>query len=145
MNSTSQANPVGRVELDFEPMDDMHREFHELVDALAQAGDEGDKLFALHEHLLRHCAQEEQWMSDYPPADCAGHRREHAMLLEVVSEVRRRFDAGDTEIVQRLAQELPPWFAAHVEGMDRKLADCLRQGPPPALRSARRVAPLAAA
>ncbi len=110
----------------FGPMDRIHREFHGLIAGLGDAGDEGEKLLALHEHLLRQCAQEERWMreSGFPASD--GHLREHEMLLEVVSEVRRRFDAGDSEVVVRLAEELPQWFEAHNNTMDAGLAVHLR-------------------
>jgi len=117
---------IGYFEVGFEPMDSMHREFHDLLVALQQPGDEGEKLLALHEHLLRHCSQEERWMreSSFPACDC--HDQEHEMLLEVVAEVRRRFDAGDSEIVVRLTQELPHWFEAHANTMDAALAVHLR-------------------
>jgi len=120
------AGDYGYFEVGFEPMDVIHREFHDLVKALGEPGDEGETLLALHEHLLRHCAQEEHWMrtTDFPSCEC--HRREHEMLLEVVAEVRRRFDSGDTEIVARLARELPEWFAVHANAMDAGLALHLR-------------------
>ncbi|SPE20043.1 Bacteriohemerythrin (modular protein) [Burkholderiales bacterium] len=116
----------GYFEVGFEPMDALHREFHDLLAAMQQPGDEGEKLLALHEHLLRHCSQEERWMreSSFPARDC--HESEHEMLLEVVAEVRRRFDAGDSEIVIRLAQELPHWFEVHANTMDAALAVHLR-------------------
>jgi hemerythrin len=107
-------------------MDDIHREFHDLLVELAEPGDQGEKLLALHEHLLSHCAQEERWMRDTHFPACACHQREHEMLLEVVAEVRRRFDAGDSDIVVRLAQELPQWFAVHANSMDAGLAVHLR-------------------
>ena len=106
----------------FSPMDAVHREFHDLLGALGEPGDQGEKLLALHEHLLRHCGQEERWMIDSEFAACAGHIREHETLLEVVSEVRRRFDAGDSDIVQSLADELPRWFEQHANTMDAALA-----------------------
>jgi hemerythrin-like metal-binding protein len=116
-------------EVGFEPMDELHREFRDLVVALAapEGGDYGALLLALHEHLLQHCAIEEQWMkgSDFP--SCACHRQEHEMLLEVISEVRRRCDAGDVEVVQRLAAELPRWFEIHANTMDAALAFHLRE------------------
>jgi len=118
---------LGCFEVGYAPMDEMHREFHELVRALQRSGDEGEKLLALHEHLLRHCAQEERWMRDsrFPACEC--HQREHELLLEVVAEVRRRFDAGDSEIVARLAEELPQWFEAHANSMDAALGVHLRE------------------
>lgn len=127
MTSNAQMAPdFGYFEVGFEPMDAVHREFHDLLADLQQPGDEGEKLLALHEHLLRHCSQEERWMreSSFPACDC--HEREHEMLLEAVAEVRRRFDAGDSEIVTRLAQELPHWFEVHANTMDSALAVHLR-------------------
>jgi hemerythrin-like metal-binding protein len=129
MNMTIEAQMVsdfGYFEVGFEPMDAIHREFHDLLAALHQAGDEGEKLLALHEHLLRHCSQEERWMRDTSFPARAAHEREHEMLLEVVAEVRRRFDAGDSEVVTRLAQELPHWFELHANSMDAALAVHLR-------------------
>jgi len=118
---------LGYFEVGFEPMDALHREFHDLVSALDEPGDQGEKLLALHEHLLRHCTQEERWMAESAFPACACHAREHEMLLEVIAEVRRRFDAGDSEVVLRLAEELPVWFQAHANGMDAALAVHLRE------------------
>jgi len=127
MTNRSQALAgFGYFEVGYAPMDALHREFHDLLADLQQPGDEGEKLLALHEHLLRHCSQEESWMrgSNFPA--CACHAREHEMLLEVVAEVRRRFDAGDSDIVTRLSQELPQWFELHASAMDAALAEHLR-------------------
>ncbi len=106
----------------FAPMDELHREFHDLLVDLQLPGDHGEKLLALHDHLLRHCGQEEHWMRTSGFPACACHAREHEMLLEVVADVRRRFDAGDSEIATRLAQELPQWFELHASAMDAALA-----------------------
>jgi len=106
------------------PMDDLHDEFCTLMQALADTrdGDYGSRLLDIHTHLLRHCADEERWMRESAFPDYEGHRREHDTLLEVVSEVRRRCDAGDVEIVARLADELPAWFEVHGNTMDAALA-----------------------
>jgi len=127
MTNTEQGvTDFGYFEVGYEPMDEIHREFHDLLAELAEPGDQGEKLLALHEHLLRHCAKEERWMRDSNFPACACHQREHEMLLEVVAEVRRRFDAGDSEIVDRLARELPQWFEVHANAMDAGLAVHLR-------------------
>ena len=128
-SGTDGTMQMGFFEVGYQPMDDLHREFRNLLIALAspEGGYHGETLLALHEHLLRHCAVEDRWMkgSDFPA--CACHRQEHEMLLEVVSEVRRRFDAGDVEVVQRLAAELPRWFEIHANTMDAALAFHLRE------------------
>ena len=113
---------LGYFAVGFGPMDAIHRELHDLLGALAEPGDQGEKLLSLHEHLLRHCAQEEHWMIESGFPSSTRHAREHETLLEVVSEVRRRFDAGDSDIVQSLAEELPRWFQQHANTMDAALA-----------------------
>lgn len=112
----------------FKPIDDLHREFQAIVDALndpAEA-DYGRHLLALHEHLLRHCATEEAMMEqeDYP--HLGRHKRAHEHLLESVSDVRRRFDGGDFEAVHKYAADLMNWFAIHATSEDTELAAFLK-------------------
>lgn len=112
----------------FKPIDDLHREFQDILEALndpAEA-DYGRHLLALHEHLLRHCATEEAMMEqeDYPHT--TRHKRAHEHLLESVSEVRRKFDGGDIEAVRRYAAELMGWFAIHASTEDGELAAFLK-------------------
>ena len=83
----------------FKPIDDLHREFESILEALndpAEA-DYGAHLLALHEHLL-----------------------------DSVSEARRRFDAGDVESVRRYSADLMNWFAIHASSEDAELAAFLR-------------------
>ncbi len=128
MTSEARSEPdQGCFRVGYEPMDEIHREFQDLLEVLAQPGDEGEKLLVLHECLLRHCAQEERWMRSTNFPSRTAHEREHETILEVVAEVRRRFDAGDIEIVSRLAQELPIWFEDHANTMDSALAVHLRE------------------
>jgi hemerythrin len=129
LEHSTAAEDIGFFAVGYSPMDDLHEEFRDLMIALGapDVGDYGLPLVEIHEHLLRHCAAEEGWMraTDFPAYDC--HKREHDMLLEVVSEVRRRYDAGDNEIVQRLAAELPHWFEVHANTMDAALAYFLKE------------------
>ena len=115
----------------FKPIDDLHREFQEILDALNDPaeGDYGRHLLALHEHLLRHCYTEEQYMlqENYPHLE--RHRRAHGHLLESVSDIRRRFDGGDIEAVRRYAADLMNWFAIHATSEDTELAAFLKGHP----------------
>ena len=114
----------------FKPIDDLHKEFQDIVDALndpAEA-DYGEHLLALHEHMLKHCAFEERLMLEENYSHYAIHQREHARFLERLADMRRRFDAGDTEAVRHYAHELMGWFAAHAQSMDAPLASFLRGG-----------------
>jgi len=117
-----------RILVGFKPIDDLHKEFESILAALndpAEA-DYGAHLLALHEHLLRHCETEESYMlqEDYP--HYARHKRAHGHLLDSVSEVRRKFDAGDVDAVRKYAADLMSWFAIHASTEDSELAAFLK-------------------
>jgi hemerythrin len=99
-----------------------------LLDRLidCEDADYGQHLLELHEHLLRHCGAEEEWMQQERYAGYQRHRHEHEKLLESLSEVRRKFDAGDLESVQAFSNDLLPWFAVHAQTMDAPLAEFLK-------------------
>jgi hemerythrin len=127
----SQAAPKTRhddIFVGFKPIDDLHHEFQSIVDALndpAEA-DYGEHLLALHEHMLRHTALEEQYMLQENYTHYGVHKREHDRFVERLAEMRRRFDAGDVEGIRRYANELMGWFAAHAHNQDAPLAAYLK-------------------
>jgi hemerythrin-like metal-binding protein len=107
-------------------IDDTHREFVELVNALARADTAGalPAVDAFVQHSETHFGQESRWMQElgYAAAQC--HDDEHATVLEVAREVRRRVAAGDggPELVHFLAAAVAEWFANHARSMDAVLA-----------------------
>jgi len=115
----------------FKPIDDLHREFQDILDALMDPSevDFGEDLLGLHKHLLRHCAIEEEFMrqEDFPHID--RHRREHQRLLEAVANTRRRFDGGDFEGTRRFCKDLRSWFQDHAQTEDAELAAFLKGNP----------------
>jgi len=114
----------------FKPIDDLHREFQQIVDALndpAEA-DYGGHLLALHEHMLRHTALEEALMLQENFPHYTLHKHEHDRFVERVAEMRRRFDGGDIDGVRRYASELMSWFATHAQNHDAQLATYLKGG-----------------
>lgn len=116
----------------FGPIDALHVEFQSLLDALidCEDADYGQHLLDLHEHLLRHCGVEEDWMRQERYPGYARHRKQHEELLEALSDVRRRFDAGDIDAVRSFSTALLPWFATHAQTMDAPLAEFLKGGSP---------------
>ena len=58
--------------------------------------------------------------TNFPPVGC--HKQEHDSVLEIMHEVRSRYLAGETDLGQKLAEELPHWFEHHVDTMDNMLA-----------------------
>ena len=110
--------------LGYAPMDETHREFVELVNALltVDAAALPAALDAFAAHAEAHFAQENDWMvaEDFPPRDC--HIDEHAKVRASVLEVREELAAGNTEIVRELAIALKEWFPAHADYMDSALS-----------------------
>ncbi len=108
-------------------MDDTHREFVALVDALLTVPDEdlSRALEAFAHHAREHFGQEDAWMSqqDFPAREC--HVDEHAKVLASVGEVQQLLALGETSIVRELAQALMHWFPAHADHMDSALAGWL--------------------
>lgn len=118
-----------RFELQHSEMDQIHREFVILVDALLRAPDAevASRLDALMAHTRHHFERETTWMqlSDFPPIHC--HEREHAKVIEVAAQVRERVVAGEYELGRTLAAGLTEWFEIHADTMDRVLAIWLAQ------------------
>lgn len=113
--------------LGYAPMDDTHREFVDLVDALQKADDAGlgEALEAFAAHAEAHFSQENEWMvkNNFPPRDC--HIDEHNKVLASVYEVRQHLAEGDVAIVRELAAALIDWFPAHADYLDSALATWL--------------------
>ncbi len=116
------------LELQSAMMDDTHREFVALLNALGDAA-EGNMLASVDAflaHTERHFTQEEQWMTAtaFPPLGC--HKTEHDGVLEVVREVRNRVAAGELHYGPTLAAALAEWFPRHASSMDAMLAQFMR-------------------
>ncbi|MFN0164207.1 MAG: hemerythrin domain-containing protein [Burkholderiales bacterium] len=110
--------------LGFAPMDDLHREFVELVAAVQGASDAdlARCLDALAAHLSAHFEEENRWMreTDFPPRDC--HIDEHTAVLASMTQVRELVAQGDLANGRRLAQALADWFPGHADYLDSALS-----------------------
>ena len=122
----SEAQTAGRFAVGVPTIDALHEEceasLSRLAEAIEHSADAAPELAALHEHLERHFEHEESLMdqTDFPPGAC--HQREHASVLEVVAEVRRRYAAGEREPAARLPSAVLEWFELHARSMDAALA-----------------------
>lgn len=110
--------------LGYGAMDETHREFVTIVNALMQCEDaavEGH-LEAFARHAEAHFAEEDGWMekSGFPPRDC--HIEEHAAVLNSVTQVLEVVRKGDTAEGRRLAAALADWFPGHAFHLDSALA-----------------------
>jgi hemerythrin len=117
---------AGRFAVGVDSIDALHIECEAAIAHLAAAvesgGDATAALAGLHDHLERHFQHEESLMSasDFPPAGC--HQREHASVLEVVAEVRRRYAVGEQDPAVRLAEAILEWLELHAGSMDAALS-----------------------
>ncbi len=110
--------------LGYNAMDDTHREFVSLVDALLTVEDAqlAAALDAFAAHAEAHFEQENRWMDvdGFPARDC--HVDEHAKVLASVREVQQLLAEGKVEVVRELAVALKDWFPGHADYMDSALA-----------------------
>lgn len=113
--------------LGHEGMDDTHREFVTLVDAMLTAEDQEfpAALDAFADHAERHFDEENRLMSlrGFPARGC--HMDEHDQVLASVREVQPLVASGDIDIGRELARALMDWFPGHAGYMDSALATWL--------------------
>lgn len=126
--------------LGLDEIDDEHREFVDLINALQRCADTDvlaclDRFIA---HAQAHFAHEDDWMTStaFPPARC--HIAEHAAVLKSAFEARAMAGTGELAFARQFADDLAAWFPAHVEQLDSALATWMfklkRGGRPVVLR-----------
>lgn len=125
MHDESQLVWSDKFKLGYEPMDETHEEFVEIVNAMLTCADEKLTaqlaLFAMHAET--HFSQERAWMlaTDFPSIDC--HVSEHDAVMRSVTEVQDVLaNGGSAEVVRRLAEALIDWFPAHADYLDAPLS-----------------------
>ena len=105
-------------------MDHTHEEFVDMLNQLlATPPSEQLPLYrAFLRHTAEHFAQEERWMvaTGFAAENC--HAEHHATILETMRAVESHYEAGDTDIITRLAEALAEWFPGHAASMDAGLA-----------------------
>ena len=105
-------------------MDDTHHEFIDMLNEILATPQ--DQQLPLYQkfllHTVEHFAQEERWMvaTGFSAENC--HAEHHATILETMRAVQSHYEAGDTEILTRLAEALAEWFPGHAASMDAGLA-----------------------
>jgi hemerythrin len=126
-NARIPGNPTeaaGVGPLGYEPMDSMHDELAHLLALFTAPGAVVDlrALNQVHDHLTRHFAEEDAWMtgSDFPPRDC--HMDEHAAVIRSCAEVLALAETGDLAAAHGFIQALADWFPGHADYLDSALA-----------------------
>ena len=112
-------------------IDATHREFVELLGGVEAALDGdvvtlGAALEAFIGHTEAHFAQENDWMLRVGFGEGHCHGSEHAQVLELMHEVRRRLQTeADVRVVRALVPALAQWFPIHAASMDAGLAEVM--------------------
>lgn len=105
-------------------MDETHKAFVALVDALLAAADCEVMAYldALVAHARQHFDDELEWMTRtaFPALEC--HVEEHEKVLQSAEEVRELVRQGDPRAVHDFARALKDWFPGHADYMDAALA-----------------------
>lgn len=119
---------TAELELGDERIDETHREFVDMMNAVGAASDEQmlTMVDALIAHTEEHFGQEQRWMAatDFPPTHC--HLDEHTGVLDAMRETRNYVAEGKFNVGRVLAQELGTWFRSHAATMDTMLAQWLK-------------------
>jgi len=132
--------------LDFEPMDEIHRAFVDLLARAQQAPD--DALIAawtdVIAHTERHFGQEDDWMRKTHFSGAQQHILQHRVVLNLLREGLMMAQGGKPATLREMAHELGAWFAKHTQTQDAALALHMRRQPVKPLRRARNRQPLSA-
>lgn len=112
------------LQLDYEPMDAMHREFVGLLARVQTATDAAlpDTWSAVVEHTTKHFGREDDWMRKTRFSSAANHTLQHRVVLNLLREGLVMARAGQSAAVREMACELAAWFAKHTQSLDAALA-----------------------
>ncbi len=115
-------------------IDEQHKELISRINALldACAGNKpreelGKVLGFLEEYVVRHFGHEEGLMTASGYEEYGRHRNEHAIFIERVADVRRKFqtEGADAEVLHLATRTLMEWLDVHIRRTDHKLGEFL--------------------
>lgn len=113
------------IRVGYEPIDQDHEEFLNLLDKLKNAGNADFQMLfeELHTHTQKHFEREKQLMQQSKfPAETE-HNSEHQRVLGEFKQFKTRVDKGLITFGRAFVTErLPSWFQLHVSTMDSALA-----------------------
>jgi hemerythrin-like metal-binding protein len=117
--------------LGFEPMDQVHRDF---VDLLAAAQNADDTRLpaawqAVVAHTEDHFGREDEWMRRTHFSSAENHILQHRVVLNLLRDGIGMARAGELDRVREMAGELAGWFAKHTQSLDAALALHMRRQP----------------
>ena len=124
-------------EIGIPSIDSQHRHLVDLINALATAVTEGEKLpdiqalfGELMEYAAVHFSDEERLMatSPLPEGEKARHRKAHRNFIKKIKEILRRPNLHERDTAEQVLEFLITWLISHILGTDKKVARALAQG-----------------
>jgi len=110
--------------LGYEPIDEIHQEFVDIVSQMQIAPDEDlpNLLTEFIDHAKAHFDEENAWMvnTQFPPRAC--HIEQHNAVLNSALEVKELVAQGEFSVCRKFTQALVDWFPNHAAHLDSALA-----------------------
>ncbi|MDD2366617.1 MAG: bacteriohemerythrin [Desulfuromonadaceae bacterium] len=114
--------------------DEQHKVLFNMVNDLADAMQQkkskeavGRVLNGLAEYTINHFADEERSFAQSHYPEEAQHKALHKKLLDQVTELIRKFNAGEPLIAQDVINFLQDWLINHIKGVDKRYGPHLNQ------------------
>ena len=110
-------------------LDDDHRKLVACVNELhsATSGGHGQAvvgaiLIRLIEYTRGHFEREEREMERHHFPQVGEHKQQHVKLLNEVTDLKARFDAGSITVASQVSTMLRDWLSLHIRRHDKELA-----------------------
>jgi methyl-accepting chemotaxis protein/hemerythrin len=119
----------GSFETGIASIDGQHRKLFDMVNDLHDAMQQkrskeavGQILGRLIEYTGSHFGHEEQAFRSTGYPEEAGHKQEHARLVEQVLALQGKFNNGEAVLTQSVIEFLQDWLTKHIKGTDMRYA-----------------------
>ncbi len=115
-------------------IDGQHRKLFEMINDLHDAMQQkrskeaiGQILGRLIDYTGSHFGHEEQAFRSTGYPEEAGHKQEHARLVEQVLALQAKFNRGEAVLTQSVIEFLQDWLIKHIKGTDMRYAPHLKK------------------
>jgi len=115
-------------------MDEEHKKFVELINKFHMALSESkiqEKLIGLLDELVRYAetrfASEEMLLEKYKCEEIENQRREHAVFMATMIELRKKYKMGEMVSSINIMNFLKSWLIDHIMYADKKCCDYIKQ------------------
>ncbi len=119
-------------DLGIRQIDKQHRKLMDLINAVhdgfaaAKPREEINKILtALSEYTHKHFAEEEALMLSSGYKDLRRHQMQHQQIRDQLRDYIEAYHGNDETVGPKLLTFLQTWLAAHVQGVDQKIAPFL--------------------